>query len=361
MAEVAQDNLQEQHHLPFEEQKKTADNTRNFCIRWVPTSDAKLNKAEDRLLKAAHVAIKKGHVKLESEDLIWTVVANMNKTDNIPLVMVHGLGGGTGLWVLNLDGLSKNRALYAFDLLGFGQSSRPRFSKKPERAEEKFVQSIEDWRAALGIDRMVLLGHSFGGYLSSAYALKYPNRVKSLILVDPWGFERYSERYEQAPAWIRCILTILTCCGCNPLFAVRGAGPYGPRLVRKSRADFRERYEVVTANDKHAVHNYIYHCNAANPSGEEGFKSLTEQTVFPANPMLDRIDKLDRGIPLTFIYGAESWVGEEAGHEAKKMMDSHHVRVFSLEGAAHHVYADQPEQFHRIVNDLCDECDISSS
>ena len=37
------------------------------------------------------------------------------------------------------------------------------------------------------IHRINLLGHSFGGYLSSQYSLKYPDRVEKLILADPWG------------------------------------------------------------------------------------------------------------------------------------------------------------------------------
>ena len=77
---------------------------------------------------------------------------------------------------LNLDGLSENRTVYAFDMLGFGQSSRPKFAKTPEEAEQELVESIEQWRAALGIDKMILLGHSFGGYLVSCYALKYSHR-----------------------------------------------------------------------------------------------------------------------------------------------------------------------------------------
>lgn len=37
------------------------------------------------------------------------------------------------------------------------------------------------------LNRINLLGHSFGGYLSSQYSLKYPDRVEKLILADPWG------------------------------------------------------------------------------------------------------------------------------------------------------------------------------
>lgn len=350
--------LERTKSIPFEDSKKNNSEDRILsCLRWVPTSDAKLNKAEAKLLEASDTEVTKGHVKLKSGNLIWTVIANHRRTDKTPLVMVHGLGGGTGLWMLNFGALSSKRPLYTFDVLGFGQSSRPKFSKKCEKSEEKFISSIEEWREALNIEEMILLGHSFGGYLSAGYALQYPNRVKSLILVDPWGFEGFTERIQEAPGWIRCVLAMISCCGCNPLFAVRGAGPYGPRLVRKSRADFRQRYEVVTAEDKHAVHNYIYHCNAANPSGEEGFRSLTEYTVFPINPMLNRISDLHINIPLTFIYGAQSWVGDKAGHETRKMMPHRDIKVFSLEGAAHHVYADQPEKFHQIVNERCDESD----
>lgn len=59
-----------------------------------------------------------------------------------PLVMVHGMGAGVGLWALNLYALSRFRPLYAFDVLGFGRSSRPKFSDDPMLAEMQFVESI---------------------------------------------------------------------------------------------------------------------------------------------------------------------------------------------------------------------------
>lgn len=90
--------------------------------------------------------------------------------------MVHGFGGGVGLWIRNLEALSRSRPVYAFDLLGFGRSSRPSFPSDAEKAEEKFIASIEQWRQSVGVENMVLLGHSLGGYLATSYAIQYPSR-----------------------------------------------------------------------------------------------------------------------------------------------------------------------------------------
>lgn len=93
-----------------------------------------------------------------------------------PLVLLHGFGGGVGLWAMNLDALSQQRPVYALDLLGFGQSSRPHFSTDAQEAETQFVESIEEWREKLGLESVILLGHNLGGYLATAYSLKYPSR-----------------------------------------------------------------------------------------------------------------------------------------------------------------------------------------
>ena len=73
-------------------------------------------------------------VPLANGHRIWTLRFNP-RAQRVPLVLIHGFGGGVGLWALNVDSLSQNRTVYAFDMLGFGRSSRPQLSTDPGEAE----------------------------------------------------------------------------------------------------------------------------------------------------------------------------------------------------------------------------------
>lgn len=50
--------------------------------------------------------------------------------------------------------------------VGFGRSSRVGFSRQPELVELEWVQSIDDWRKEMGLEKFVLLGHSLGMLLA---------------------------------------------------------------------------------------------------------------------------------------------------------------------------------------------------
>jgi len=82
------------------------------------------------------------------------------------------------------------------------------------------------------LERFILLGHSMGGFLSSAYALKYPERVAHLVLADPWGYPKKPENPEElVPEKARNSYRFraISAIGqkVNALSIVRGAGPYG--------------------------------------------------------------------------------------------------------------------------------------
>lgn len=115
------------------------------------------------------------------------------------VVLLHGYGAGTGFFYQNLATLAAHphSRLYALDWLGMGRSARVPFhiphaaqktmQSRVETTENFFVSALEDWRRTMGVEKMTLVGHSLGGYLSVAYTLRYPQRVNRLVLVSPAG------------------------------------------------------------------------------------------------------------------------------------------------------------------------------
>ncbi|XP_070582671.1 (Lyso)-N-acylphosphatidylethanolamine lipase isoform X1 [Erythrolamprus reginae] len=324
---------------------------------WRPTSMSHLKNVETRILQCLQNRFVARYVPLPNQAKIWTISLSPQwGKGRTPLVMVHGFGGGIGLWILNLDPLSHRRPLHAFDLLGFGRSSRPPFPHDAQGAEEAFVSSIEAWRKEMGIQNMILLGHSLGGFLAASYSLQYPERVKHLILVDPWGFPtRPSDPAEvrNAPTWVKAVATVLG--RSNPLAVLRVAGPWGPGLVQRFRPDFKQKFAYFFDDD--TISEYIYHCNAQTPSGEAAFKAMTESLGWARRPMLQRIHMIRRDLPITLIYGANSWIDTSTGEKVRYLRPGCYVKDMAIPRASHHVYADQPRAFNAAVEQICDSVD----
>jgi len=97
------------------------------------------------------------------------------------VVLAHGLASSLGFWypgiVLPLRGRYR---VTAFDLRGHGYSSMPP-SGYTHMSMAGDLAGLVD---RLGLRRFHLVGHSFGGLVSISYALRYPQRLKSLVLAD---------------------------------------------------------------------------------------------------------------------------------------------------------------------------------
>ncbi|XP_027271275.1 1-acylglycerol-3-phosphate O-acyltransferase ABHD5 isoform X3 [Cricetulus griseus] len=304
------------------------------------------------MLKCVPCTYKKEPVRISNGNRIWTLMFSHDISSKTPLVLLHGFGGGLGLWALNFEDLSTDRPVYAFDLLGFGRSSRPRFDSDAEEVENQFVESIEEWRCALGLNKMILLGHNLGGFLAAAYSLKYPSRVSHLILVEPWGFPERPDLADQErpiPVWIRALGAALT--PFNPLAGLRIAGPFGLSLVQRLRPDFKRKYSSMFEDD--TVTEYIYHCNVQTPSGETAFKNMTIPYGWAKRPMLQRIGDLHPDIPVSVIFGARSCIDGNSGTSIQSLRPKSYVKTIAILGAGHYVYADQPEEFNQKVKEIC--------
>ena len=151
---------------------------------------------------------------------------SVDEEPRLPLVMIHGFGCGIPQFYKNFDHLHSNRRLYAIDLPGFARSTRVNFTPDAEKCEQEFVNYIEKWREGVGLEKFILLGHCFGGFISCWYTIEHPDRVRHLILDDPWGFAPNKDSRERSTSMSSRVVSFFKS-KFNPLTPVRIAGPLG--------------------------------------------------------------------------------------------------------------------------------------
>lgn len=271
---------------------------------------------------------------------------------NTPIVLLHGYVSALAFWMLNLDEFSAHRPVYAIDLLGFGKSSRPSFSTDPREIEEQYVMFLEKWRESMNIPKMILLGHSLGGFITSCYALKHPDRVEHLILADPWGFDAAPDL--KTHSWIRrYFLQVFT--KFPPFRIVRAAGPFAPRFLRSTRPDIVGKFETtLDDHQKKTVSEYIYHCNNVEISGELAFHRLLKNGPWPKFPIGEKVkNHICHTIPITFIYGVNSWLDNSYGKLIKESRPNSYTHVEIVQDAGHKVFSDNEKVFNQLVVEAC--------
>ncbi|KAI8941772.1 hypothetical protein NX059_002976 [Plenodomus lindquistii] len=280
------------------------------------------------------------------------------------LVMLHGYGAGLGFFYRNFESISRSEGwkVYALDLLGMGRSSRPNFKihakdkeGKVSEAESWFVDALEEWRIKRGLERFTLLGHSLGGYLAVAYALKYPGHLNKLILASPVGIpedpyavdeelpdpqdstmaneftqdaaetrngvhpstadnNNFMNQAKKAnskpkdakqppkrrlPGWLYYLWEANMV---SPFTFVRWSGPLGPRLVSGWTS---RRFSQLPDEEAQALHDYSYALFRQRGSSEYALAYLLAPGAFARSPLIRRI----QGVGRQYIEGHKSTMG----------------------------------------------------
>jgi pimeloyl-ACP methyl ester carboxylesterase len=102
----------------------------------------------------------------------------------LPVLFVHGNGGNRTQWKAQLEHLRATRRAVAFDLRGMGESEPAGDADYSVAAFSQDVAAVAD---ALGLDRFVLVGHSYGGAVVADYAGRHPGRLAGLVFADVAG------------------------------------------------------------------------------------------------------------------------------------------------------------------------------
>jgi pimeloyl-ACP methyl ester carboxylesterase len=112
-----------------------------------------------------------------------------------PLLVCHPGGPGfSSRYFGDLAGLGETFTLILLDPRGSEGSDRPADPRAYETAD--YVADLDELRAHLGLERMLLLGHSHGGVVAAAYAAAHPERVERLVLASTLA--RFGEEQQAA-------------------------------------------------------------------------------------------------------------------------------------------------------------------
>ncbi|HEY7461427.1 MAG TPA: alpha/beta hydrolase [Gemmatimonadota bacterium] len=114
----------------------------------------------------------------------------------LPVIFLHSLAGNAGQWARQRALMGRDRRAVALDLRGHGGSSPPRDGDYSIPAMARDVAAVTE---ALGLERAVLVGHSFGGLVALEFAGLRPERVAGLLLADPSGDARQVPREQVEP------------------------------------------------------------------------------------------------------------------------------------------------------------------
>jgi pimeloyl-ACP methyl ester carboxylesterase len=108
--------------------------------------------------------------------------------DNAPaLLLLHGGGSNSAIWMGDATAWARHFRVYAIDLIGEPGLSAP---SRPPLHSDAYALWLDDILQALALDSVAIVGVSFGGWVALDYASRRPSRVNRLVLLAPGGVGR---------------------------------------------------------------------------------------------------------------------------------------------------------------------------
>ena len=251
------------------------------------------------------------------------------------LLLVHGMAGSSVTWRHVMPALAKRFRVLAPDLLGQGQSAKPR----GDYSLGAHANTLRDLMDALGHERATVVGQSLGGGVAMQFAYQFPERCERLVLVDSGGLGLEVTLY----------LRMLTLPGfesvfplfCTPRLREAGnrvatwLGRAGVRSTPASREIWRSYASLADAESRRAF-----------------FRSLRD-VIDWSGQAVSALGRLHRtaGLPTLIVWGAQDpfipVAHAVAAHEA---IPGSRLQIF--DGVGHYPHCEAPERFVEVLVDF---------
>jgi len=256
--------------------------------------------------------------------------------DGPAVLLVHGMAGSSTTWKHVLPALAQRFTVIAPDLLGHGESGKPR---RGEYSLGAHANVLRDILHVLGHDRATIVGQSLGGGLVMQLAYQFPDRCERVVLVGSGGLGRE----------VNLILRALTFPGaeyafplvCTPIL----------RDACSQVASWLHRVGVRAAPSVEEV--WRSYCSLADADTRRAFFRTLHAVIDLGGQSVSATDRLylTSQVPSLIVWGADDRLipvsHAVAAHEA---MPGSRLEIF--DDAGHYPHCDNPERFIEVLVDF---------
>ena len=251
------------------------------------------------------------------------------------VLLLHGLGCDRHTWDLVIEDLAEKFVVIAPDFLGHGESDKPR----GDYSVAGYANGMRDLLTILGIDKVTIVGHSFGGGVAAQFAYQFPERTERLVLVDSGGLGK-----EVTPL-IRAYTLPFS------MTALAVATLPGPRHILAAGFRALGRIDSKPTRDLGEVATILEALKA--PRTRYALNRLVNCVIDYRGQVVTIRDRayLTAEMPVAVVWGAEDLVlPAKQGREILEFAPNAQLTIFPKAG--HFPMKNYPEEFCRLLEDF---------
>lgn len=255
------------------------------------------------------------------------------------LLLIHGVGDNSKSWETVHAKLAQRFTVIAPDLLGHGESDKPH----ADYSLPAFANGMRDLLAVLGIDRVTVVGHSFGGGVAMQFAYQYPQLVERIVLVSAGGVAK------DVSLALRLAAMPL---GAEALGVLRAPGVM-PTIRRVGRAVQTVLGSTRFGRDAAEVVNLLE--GFLDRDGLAAFARTLRSVVDAHGQYVTMLDRsyLVEAVPVQIIWGEDDLIiPVDHAHTAHAAMPGSRLEIFTESG--HMPFHDHPDRFVEVVERFVD-------
>ena len=280
--------------------------------------------------EAAHAPMSPRSITIDGDRVAYRVAGK-----GPVLLLVHGMAGSSLTWRHVMPALARRFTVLAPDLLGQGQSDKPR----GEYSLGAYANTLRDLMDALGHERATVVGQSLGGGVAMQLAYQFPERCERLVLVNSGGLGREVTLY----------LRMLTLPGFESLFPLFCSPPLrdaGDRVAAWLRRAGRR----STPAGQEIWRSYASLADAE--SRRAFFRSLRDVIDFRGQAV-SALGRLHRAaqLPTLIVWGAQDpFIPVSHAVAAHEAIPGSRLEIF--DGVGHYPHCEAPERFVEVLVDF---------